>query len=398
MKVTVRALLFNENDTDEAPVKLVVWHNGKRIVHSLNIKLVPSFWNAADRYVKKTHPNHITYNRIIENKITEVNDYVDALRSQREEVSLFKIRQFLKGDLKEDDVIKYTKDLFKAIEQKDAKGSRKYSIGSIKGWKSCLKKLQSYKSQISFSEVDTVWLRKYESWLRSEQKRGKKKYYLSNNTVHRHWKFLRKIFNLAISDGVTQNYPFKKVKDGPKYKQGDVTWHPISVADKLEQIINSPISEAQRTIVNYYLLSFYSGLRLSDLYRYNPKGFIRNGRLLLRTKKTGEWVDIDISKSKRLAAVIERIGETPLEFSEKTIRDNLTTIGKILKIGRLNPHSGRHSFAVRCAEVGISQEDTAEFMGISFRTCGVYYKIANPRRDSEISKWDSQPATSATSS
>ena len=56
---------------------------------------------------------------------------------------------------------------------------------------------------------------------------------------------------------------------------------------------------------------------------------------------------------------------------------------------KLTTHVARHSFAVRCAELGISIETTAEFMGITVRSCHIYYRITNKKIDNEVDKCNS---------
>lgn len=381
MKVTVRALLFNDNETVEAPVKLVVWYNGKRLVHSLNIKVRPVQWNDKDHYIKKTHPNHLTLNRIIDNKISEVNDYVDRLRSQREQITLYKIKNLLKGHKSDDDVYKYAQSLLDDSQNK-------YSVTTLQGHRNKLERLRLYQNPLYFSQIDSAWLRKYESWLRSQEAKGRKnKKVLDNNTVYMNWRYLKTLINSAIRDGVTDNNPFRSYTTPPKYKQPDRTYLTQEEIERMEALLNKPLTENQLTSLNFFLLSCYSGLRISDLYRFNYKGFVENGRMKLRTKKTGQWVDIPIHK--RLGAVLERLKGKTLDISEKEFRECLKTLAGLAGIEKhISPHTGRHTFATRSAELGIPIEATAELLGITIRICSVYYRITNRKIDAEVAKWD----------
>ena len=59
---------------------------------------------------------------------------------------------------------------------------------------------------IYFPDIDTAWLRKYETWLRSNN--------IKENTIGIRFRTLRAIYNLAIEENIVkaEYYPFKKYK------------------------------------------------------------------------------------------------------------------------------------------------------------------------------------------
>jgi site-specific recombinase XerD len=66
----------------------------------------------------------------------------------------------------------------------------------------------------------------------------------------------------------------------------------------------------------------------------------------------------------------------------------LKLIGLAAKINKnLRTHIGRHTFAVLCAELGLSIETTAELMGITIKVASVYYKITRSRVKDEFAAW-----------
>lgn len=76
-------------------------------------------------------------------------------------------------------------------------------------------------------------------------------------------------------------------------------------------------------------------------------------------------------------------------FSGDKTREYLIGIAKIAGIKKhITTHTGRYSFAIRCAEMDIPPIITAELMGISLREVMTYYKLTNRKIDKEFSKWD----------
>lgn len=59
---------------------------------------------------------------------------------------------------------------------------------------------------IYFSEIDTVWLKRYENWLRSGGS--------AENTIGRRFRTLRAVYNVAIEEKCVKSeyYPFKSYK------------------------------------------------------------------------------------------------------------------------------------------------------------------------------------------
>ncbi len=371
MKYSVRPVLVSQKENSEgvSPIKICITIKGKRAYQSTGLFINEKDWNDEDGVVRRSHSSQQQYNNIIRNKIEEAEGIILSALEKKMPLNVQMVSRTLRGMDGNDSLIEYASALLKHSESKT-------SPGTIGANNSALKKLQSYQDPITFSEVTPAWLRKYETWLRKD---------LSNNTVHRHWKFLRKVVRSAHLDGIS-GYPFRNYSSPPKYRQTDRIHLTQEELGKVEEVFKKPLTENQVTTAYYFLLSCYSGLRISDLYRFNYEGFVHKDRLLLRAQKNGEWISMKIHT--RLKNVLVKLKNLPLTFSEKEFRDNLSTIIGIAKVKKdITPHSGRHTFAVRCAEMGISIETTANLMGISVRECAVYYKITNRKTDKEMEKW-----------
>ena len=78
---------------------------------------------------------------------------------------------------------------------------------------------------------------------------------------------------------------------------------------------------------------------------------------------------------------ILKIKDLKLDPEPKT-NENLKGLGKLAGIKKkLTSHVARHSFAVRCAELGISIETTAQLVGVAVKTFLIYYKVTNRKID-----------------
>ena len=141
-----------------------------------------------------------------------------------------------------------------------------------------------------------------------------------------------------------------------------------------------------KNMAAWFLFACYTGLRYSDVKNFDPAKHIQNGRIILHTTKTGEVVSI--STSSRAKSILEQYPKAPI-YSNQKCNQYLKAIAHICGIDkRLTFHTARHTFAVQCANLGISQEVTSKLLGHSdLRTTGIYYKIVNERIDREMEKW-----------
>lgn len=87
--------------------------------------------------------------------------------------------------------------------------------------------------------------------------------------------------------------------------------------------------------------------------------------------------------------VLERLKNLPPPFSEQKTNEHLKAIAELAGIGKkITTHVARHSFAVRCLELKMSEETVAHYMGITVRTVKHYAKVTSSKLDSEFAAWD----------
>jgi integrase/recombinase XerC len=134
------------------------------------------------------------------------------------------------------------------------------------------------------------------------------------------------------------------------------------------------------------LIGCYTGLRFGDMRLFDAKKNIKNNRLVIYTSKTGEVVGMPLNKDLKL--LFKAIDYRPLNLTNEYYNRMLKEIQGLAGIeDKLTAHISRHTFAVMCANKGISQEVTSKLLGHqSLRTTAVYYKITNERIDKELSK------------
>jgi integrase len=152
------------------------------------------------------------------------------------------------------------------------------------------------------------------------------------------------------------------------------------------------MSDSIRLTGYYALLSYYSGLRFGDAVSFDYKKKViedsTGKRLVLYAAKNGEIVSIAFTKY--IAEVVEFIKDKTITITNQDFNSNLKIITGIAEIAKdVSSHTGRHSFAMRCAELGMSIDDVQKLLGHNKRSSTeIYFRIKNRRLDDVMKKWE----------
>lgn len=362
-----------EDKYGEAPLAIRLTCIGRTYFY-LKLKCKPEEWDERRSRIKPNVKNAVQHNADINREVSKIEQRIFQLKNEGKAITAKLVKDSFNKPVSTRDIFVYAKHFFPLMQGK-------WSDGYLSRRMSDVKTFQKYVGgSCSFDEVDTAMLRKYESHLR---KKGK----LTNNTTLKVLKALQRIFTAAIKDGIATNNPFVNF-DKPKYIQPETTFLTLEEVNRFEDYVFNKCPEGKVKVSGaYFLLGCYSGLRISDQIKFN-KDRIQGDRLILYAKKNKNIVSIQIHH--KLKRVIDYI----IESGKKCPSDQGEFIKVIAKADgvdiekNITPHVSRHSFAVRCAELGLSIEVTSTLMGISIRTCLVYYKITDRKIDNEVKVWN----------
>jgi integrase/recombinase XerD len=362
--------------TGLCPLHLSVDVDNKRVAFpSLKRKLLPEQWDQENRMVRKGVPNADLINKAIEKKIASLD--AEYLKKQLLDMKL--TRQVIK------DIAKGTtdgNDFYRFCELEIS--ARRYKKSTAGLYRGEISKMKKYAPVVTFRDIDLEFIRGYERYML--EKLGN-----ANNTVWKSTKFLNTFLNFAVGKHIAAN-PLKDHQRA-RYRQqipDYLEWNEVqAIKDVL--IRNITISESVRTYGYCFFLSCNSGLRFSDVTCFDYEKFVREDstgrRLILRTEKTGEIVSIAFTKD--IAFAVDYLQSKSISVSNQVYNRELKQIAAAAGIRKLKSHMGRHSFAMRCAELGMREEDVMKLMGhSSIDYTRIYYRIKNKRLDQAMSAFD----------
>ena len=233
-------------------------------------------------------------------------------------------------------------------------------------------KLEAYDPVATLETIDRKWLERFEAHLRSEG--------CSTNYISIQLRNIRAVFNFAIDEGLTVNYPFRKYK----IRQEQTEKRNLT-AEQLRALRDLPLDGYMAEYRDMFLLMFYLiGINAADLFTLSH-GDYRDGRIHYRRSKTGTLYSVKVEPEAK--AIIERYrGERyllcPLDrYADHRdylhhMNDALKRMGQTYRNGvgwsgeplfpSLSSYWSRHTWATLAASLDVPLDVISLALGHSF--------------------------------
>jgi site-specific recombinase XerD len=246
--------------------------------------------------------------------------------------------------------------------------------GTTRHKESYLKKFKDFKSSLLFSDITPALLFEYEAYCKNI---GNK-----DTTIWGSVKFIKKMVNAALRDGVIKIDPLKAYKV-PEYIDPVREYLSEEEIERLEKFTQENKIEKLVKVATWFLFSCYTGLRYEDVKTFSEKK-IKNGKIILRTGKTN--TDVSIKMHPKLQSIMKRISYDVI--SNAKMNDYLKVVSAACGFDKnLTFHLARHTFAVYWLNQGGTIEALSKILGhSSIRTTQIYAKVSNTKLDKEVTE------------
>lgn len=333
--------------------------------HQLNTKDIKA--PVKDHHLEETYNSKLNGFRLeVETRISKATveptqDYLSGKVSSSDRFVDF-IEDFVSAQRK----INANSDKITSRGKKRAKG--RLSDGRLDIYKVILGKIIAFDKKATFKNITKDWLTRFEEYLISTP--------IGENTLSSNMSVVKALVGHAAEAKLLPKAQYEGYQP-PEYVE-DI---PVFLEEhEIEQFHNmtAGISDHNlRTSGYYFLLACYAGYRISDLKTFNYDERVKADYIVLRAKKNGNIVSI--ATYGRLPEVLEYCRENALIVTEQTMRKHVRLICMLIGIRNRNvtPHSGRHSFAMRLTDRGLSLDDVAELLGDSIAVARRYARIRN---------------------
>lgn len=357
----------------ELPIKIRICKDRKTRYINLGVSTKKEEWDFEKNQPKSTCPNREMLEKLISNKISEIRNKIVELKSENKEYSASTLVEKVANPPKPVTVGELFKQHIKCLEEEKRTG---YRLSIQQTYNSLIKFNRHL--DIPFSEIDCNWLKRYETWLRKQDK--------SENTIGIRFRNIRMIFNLAMDMGLVkpENYPFKKFKVSRLHQE---TVKRALSKEEVSSIINYPIAETDyytKLAINLFTFSYFmGGINFADMAYLTERNIINN-RLVYNRKKASKLINLPIhpkayivlkaykSNEPYIFPILSskhRTEQQRLNRLHKTItkvNNALKNIGKELHIPiKLTTYVARHSYATVLKRAGVATSIISESLGHS---------------------------------
>lgn len=245
------AVIYNYNRTGKlksdgkASVLIRAYLDKKNKFLNTGVYVKPDQWDNKNHRVKN-HPNQFHLNRAIKDQLEAMEAFEFEVIRRTGTITLDRIGDYSKDGFN----ITFTEFYEQQLKQCT------FRKPTIIGHRQTFFKLQAFKDQILFSELDFKFINDFDTFLHGLD--------LSINTIAKHHKNLKKYINLAINCNYLElnKHPYRRFK-----VKKEITERICLTEFELSQIEGLYIpntNETHRQIRDCFLFCCYTGLRFSD--------------------------------------------------------------------------------------------------------------------------------------
>ena len=374
MSTTISVVCYKSKvlKNNESPLMLRICKDGKRKYESIGISILPSLWDFKQNKPTRKCPNKEYIERLIAEKVKVYTDKVIEFKSQEKEFTATSLMEKVNKPVKR----KTVQEVFNQYIQELESANRLRYADMYKCTMHSLIKFNKH-LDIPFSDMDTIWLKRYEVWLQSQG--------LAINTLGTRFRHLRVIYNFAIEEKIVKSeyYPFNSFKVS-KLSQTTAK-RSIQKGEILSVLNYQGQTPLECLAIDLFTFSYLAaGINFGDIARLTKDNILEN-RLIYIRKKTQKQIKVLLQEQAIKLIQKYSMPDNPYLFPilssfHKTEQQKVNRIHKIIakvnkslkEIGeRLNipidltTYVARHSFATVLKRSGVNTSLICEALGHS---------------------------------
>ena len=341
---------------------------------NINISIPVKDFDIKKQRVKYTNKHQKDYNLVIEKLFADINKIEVTYRLLNTELTIDKlIDDLTKPSLR----VNFNEFYSQLLEyQKEA---NLIKITTYKQQRATLSKIKQFKDPWLFSEINKDSFAEFRAFLKIKLKN-------KPATVEIATKNFKKYLHAANDKDIATDLNFSDISI--KDVRGEITYLLPDEVKRLHDFYLSPFcNETWRNILQRYLFSCFTGLRISDIEAIRERNFI-NDTLVFTSQKTEVLQRIKLNNTARHLIHFPHIFNGT--YAQQTINEELKKIAKACNIKkRLYFHSARHTFATNYLISGGQVHNLQRLLGhTKIDTTMKYVHVVNDYMNNEIDNMD----------
>ncbi|MCT4672187.1 MAG: site-specific integrase [Prolixibacteraceae bacterium] len=373
MKAAYRIIFNRRNKLDkkgEASVNIEVrFQNHSRKIVGIGIKIRPEHWDDKKSCISKTHPNAIKLNKLLRDKILEIENYELELLDRGGYLSANKIDALLFYG-KRNKFMDFT-EFCNNTNEKD----QSITFGTFKARRTGINNIKRFGKINSWTEITLKTILEFDNFL---HKQGYKQ-----TTIGKQHSYLKLFINIAIKEGYLHpnENPYNHFKIRKKNHNEIPRYIKPDEIEKIKKV--KLLYETGELSKDLFLFSCYTGIAYSDVMSLSRKNISDiNDRPVIKKKRQKTKEEFIVPLLPLPLQIIKKYKDSKREtlfptISNQKYNQNLKRIANTAGIqDRLTTHVARHTFASIFLNSGGRIEVLQRILGHSdINSTQIYAKI-----------------------
>lgn len=240
----------------------------------------------------------------------------------------------------------------------------KYTKEVIRQCKGEITKLQKFRKELSFKDINYQFISEYEHYMYNTLQN------CTNTIYQKTFKKLKYLLNIAINEGIIEKNPFNEIKfkkDVPIKRY--LTFEELQSLEKLYK--TNELENSMKHTLQFYLFSCYTGLRYGE-YSILTKDMIDINNKIIRVLQPKSKVR-PVKIVPLLDRAVEILKDSGFDegnnnfikvLTNQSFNRNLKIIAAMIGLKKsLTHHTARHTFATLLLNKGVPLEIVSDLMG-----------------------------------
>lgn len=263
------------------------------------------------------------------------------------------------------------KEMFERYTAREMRDSTRANYRAT--WRT-IEQFEKLSASISLDDINRDWVERYNLYLLNQGR--------SHNTRTLRIRHIEAVFNYAIDNELTTNYPFRRLN----LTLQETKKRNLNV-DELRSVLSAKIKGKKSWTVDAFRIIFYLiGINLRDLFSLAPSNVV-NGRIEYVRAKTGKKYSILIVPELQELMAKYKGAQKLFSFCEKFRTPNNFASSLNSSLSGIRPglttYYARHSWATLAFSIGIPKDTISLALGHSF---GV--RVTSTYINADLSKVD----------
>ena len=361
------------NAHGRSPLYIFISSPGSRKRVKTEVELCPKSWDQKKQKILPAEPDHYSLNLILENLVSKITKIKTIYLLAEKQLTATKVVEELKNSTPRVDFIVYYKYRME-FERPMMSDSYFKRVKKVYG------KLQAFRKEILFSDIDANFVDEYRSHYSAK---GNQQTTISGNVA-----MIKKFLGAARKEGIKFPLEISDIKVG-NTRGNRIDLSPLEVKKMYNYYFSEFIPEEWKLIVGYFLFSCFTSIRWKQISELSRNDVVNRSFINYYVSKSKKRQSISLNQ--RALEVVDHCRDLfTVKLTNQYVNRELKKIIKQMGIQRkVTFHVARHTFGTNFIRMGGDVVKLRIIMGHSdIKTTMIYVHIVEQEAATDMALMD----------